>query len=118
MLQQDGSFAKVADVLGLGARRARRLALRQLRNDAVTGEVIYSTGDANGITDGTLQRRHHRQHLRRARRRLHHSGAYLLMPHANVVNRYYSAVPDLSNQGYGLIAGTRQRQLRSLSQHR
>jgi hypothetical protein len=28
------------------------------------------------------------------------------MPHANVVNRYYSAVPDLSNQGFGLTAGT------------
>jgi hypothetical protein len=28
------------------------------------------------------------------------------MPHSNVVNRYYSAVPDLSNQGYGLTAGT------------
>ena len=31
-------------------------------------------------------------------------GAYLLFPHVNVVNRFYGAVTDLSNQGYGVSA--------------
>jgi hypothetical protein len=33
-------------------------------------------------------------------------GAYLLMPHATVVNRYYAAVSDISNAGFGVTAGT------------
>jgi hypothetical protein len=34
------------------------------------------------------------------------SGAYILMPHGNVVNRYTPAVMDISNMGYGMTAVT------------
>ena len=33
-------------------------------------------------------------------------GAYILFPHGNVVNRFVSAVNDVSNMGYGLMGGT------------
>ena len=34
------------------------------------------------------------------------SGAYILMPHGNVVNRFTPAIADLSNMGYGMSAAT------------
>ena len=33
-------------------------------------------------------------------------GSYILFPHGNVVNRFISAVNDISNLGYGLAGGT------------
>ena len=96
-----------------GRRRARpradaRVGFRygNTRNDIVTAEIIYSTGDANGISDGRYSGVITGNTYGAPGGVFTTSGAYLLMPHSNVVNRYYSAVPDLSNQGYGLTAST------------
>ncbi|HWE28606.1 MAG TPA: hypothetical protein VHB97_11420 [Polyangia bacterium] len=106
VLQQDGSYAKVADVLGLALDARVGFRYGNTRNDIITGEVIYTTGDANGISDGRYSGVITGNTYGAPAGVFTTSGAYLLMPHANVVNRYYSAVPDISNQGYGLTAGT------------
>ena len=76
------------------------------RNDVVTAEIIYTTGDANGISDGRYTGVITGNTWGAPAALFTSSGAYLLLPHANVVNRFYSAVFDLSNQGYGLTAAT------------
>jgi hypothetical protein len=101
-----GRFAKAADVLGLALDARGGFRYGNSRNDAVTAEVIYSTGDANGISDGRYTGVITGNTYGAPAGVFTTSGAYLLMPHSNVVNRYYSAVPDLSNQGYGLTAAT------------
>jgi hypothetical protein len=106
ILQPNGSYAKVADVLGLALDARAGYRYGNSRNDVVTGEVIYTTGDSNGISDGRYSGVITGNTYGAPAGVFTSSGAYLLMPHANVVNRFYSAVSDLSNQGYGLTAGT------------
>ena len=106
VLQQDGRYAKAADVLGLALDARAGFRYGNSRNDVITGEVIYTTGDPNGIADGRYSGVITGNTYGAPAGVFTTSGAYLLMPHSNVVNRYYSAVPDLSNQGYGLTAGT------------
>ncbi|HEX6834962.1 MAG TPA: hypothetical protein VF334_00240 [Polyangia bacterium] len=106
LLQASGDYAKVADVLGLALDARAGYRYGNSRNDVITGEVIYTTGDANGIADGRYSGVITGNTYGAPGGVFTTSGSYLLMPHSNVVNRYYSAVPDLSNQGYGLTAGT------------
>ena len=103
---QDGHYGKVADVLGLALDARAGFRYGNSRNDVITGELIYTSGDANGISDGRYSGVITGNTYGAPAGVFTTSGAYLLMPHANVVNRYYSAVPDISNQGYGLTAGT------------
>jgi hypothetical protein len=106
LLQASGDYAKVADVLGLALDARAGYRYGNSRNDVITGEIIYTTGDANGITDGRYSGVITGNTYGAPAGVFTTSGAYLLMPHSNVVNRYNTAVPDLSNQGYGLTAGT------------
>lgn len=106
VLQPSGDYAKAADVLGLALDARVGYRYGNTRDDIVTAEVIYTTGDANSISDGRYSGVITGNTYGAPAGVFTTSGAYLLMPHANVVNRYYSAVPDLSNQGYGLSAGT------------
>ncbi len=106
VLQQDGSYGKAADVLGVALDARAGWRYGNSRNDVVTGEIIYTTGDPNGISDGRYSGVITGNTYGAPAGVFTTSGAYLLLPHSNVVNRYYSAVPDLSNQGYGLTAGT------------
>ena len=106
VLQQNGSYGKAADVLGVALDARAGWRYGNSKNDVVVGEVIYSSGDSNGITDGRYSGVITGNTYGAPAGVFTTSGAYLLMPHSNVVNRYYSAVPDLSNQGYGLLAGT------------
>ncbi|HEY2743390.1 MAG TPA: hypothetical protein VGL86_02150 [Polyangia bacterium] len=105
-LQPTGTYTKVADVLGIAADARVGFRYGNTRNDIVTAELIYSSGDANGISDGRYTGVITGNTYGAPGGVFTTSGAYLLMPHSNVVNRYYSAVPDLSNQGYGLTAFT------------
>ena len=93
-------------MLGLAADARVGYRYGNSRNDIVTAELIYSTGDSNGITDGRYSGVITGNTYGAPAGVFTTSGAYLLMPHVNVVNRFYSAVPDLSNQGYGLTAST------------
>jgi len=73
-------------------------------NDKVSFEFLFSTGDGNNAQDGKVNSvitgnvygspvgiySAHR--------------AFLLFPDPQVVNRYYSAVHDISNMGFGVTA--------------
>jgi hypothetical protein len=103
--QPDGTYLKVADVTGLAFDARAGWRYGDTRNDVVTGEVLYTTGDANGISDGRYTGVITGNTYGAPGAPFISTGAYLLFPHSNVVNRFYSAVSDLSNQGYGVAAG-------------
>jgi len=85
-----------------------RIAYRhgQTENDLISLDILYASGDNNGITDnkysgvltGNMWGSPGAFNIS--------SGAYLLFPHLNVVNRFTPAVADISNMGYGLFGGT------------
>lgn len=76
------------------------------RNDVISGDFLFASGDDadptskryTGVITGNT--------WGSPGAAFTSSGAYLLLPHLNVVSRFYSAVQDLSNMGYGLTAGT------------
>jgi hypothetical protein len=103
--QPAGGFSKAADVLGLAFDARLGYRFGSTRNDVVTGEFIYTSGDADGIKDGRYTGVITGNTYGAPAAAFVSTGSYLLLPHSNVVNRFYSAVSDLSNQGFGLTAG-------------
>jgi hypothetical protein len=75
-------------------------------NDFISFDYVYSTGDQNGISDGKFTGVMSGNYWGLPASIFIGSGAYLLFPHANVVNRFTPAVSDISNMGYGLNAFT------------
>jgi|WetSurMetagenome_2_1015567.scaffolds.fasta_scaffold27528_2 hypothetical protein len=95
------SSGKAVDIFGVAANAFIGYKYGTTVNDRITFEGIFTTGDANNAADGKLGSvitgnvygtplgiygNHH---------------ALLLFPDTKVVNRYYSAVHDISNMGYG-----------------
>lgn len=89
---------------GLNARAAYRYG--QTVNDYFSVDYVYSTGDTDGITDSKYSGVITGNTWGLPSSIFISSGAYLLFPHGNVVNRFTPAVSDLSNMGYGLNAFT------------
>lgn len=89
---------------GLNLRAAYRFG--QTINDFVSVDYVYSSGDADGTDDGVYNGVITGNTWGLPASIFISSGAYLLFPHANVVNRFTPAVSDLSNMGYGLNAFT------------
>ncbi len=104
--KNESGWQKCADILGLAANLRFGYRYGQTAEDNVSADLVFATGDANGISDkryngiitgnaygspGAIFISH---------------GAYYLFPHGNVVNRFISAVADLSNLGRGLFGGT------------
>jgi hypothetical protein len=100
------TFVRLAKVAGLSANA--RIAFRYGRTprDAIALEGMYTSGDANGITDGRYGGVITGNTWGAPGALLVGHGAYLLMPHAYVVNRFYAAVTDPSNLGFGISAAT------------
>lgn len=97
--------SRLFSIMGLGANLRSGYKYGQTNEDVVMTDLIFTTGDKNqndrtyngvmtGNTWGTP-----------AAIFINH-GAYLLFTHGNVVNRFVSAVNDISNAGYGLSGGT------------
>ncbi len=98
------SAGKRVDLFGITGQASLYYKYGQTLNDRVGIEAMYTTGDADGAADGTYSGvvtgniwgspvgiySSHR--------------AFLLFPDAQVINRYYSAVHDISNLGYGTTA--------------
>ncbi len=93
------------DIRGYAANLRTGYRYGQTAEDAVTLDLIFASGDKDTLRDhrysgvitgntwgspGAIFISH---------------GAYLLMPHGNVVNRFIAAVNDLSNLGLGYIGG-------------
>jgi len=95
----------IANVAGLAANA--RVAIRWGRTprDMVSLEGMYTTGDADGISDGTYNGVITGNTWGAPGALMTSHGAYLLMPHSNVVNRFYAAVTDPSNLGFGMMSG-------------
>ncbi|MDX2128820.1 MAG: hypothetical protein SFU91_07270 [Chloroherpetonaceae bacterium] len=93
---------KRVDILGVSAHASLQYKYGQTANDKIQIEAIFTSGDGNGATDGKYNGvvtgntwgspvgiySSHR--------------AFLLFPDVQVINRYYSAVHDISNLGYGV----------------
>ncbi len=100
-----GDAKKYSNILGVSANVMLSHKYGMTVNDKVSIEALFTTGDGNGANDGTLNSvitgnvygspvgiySSHR--------------ALLLFPDPQVVNRYYSAVHDISNMGFGVTAG-------------
>lgn len=78
----------------------------QTVNDYFSVDYVYSSGDKNGISDGSYTGVITGNTWGLPASIFISSGSYLLFPHANVVNRFTPAVSDISNMGYGLNAFT------------
>lgn len=74
--------------------------------DKIEVDLLYTSGDANGISDGHYSGVLTGNNWGSPVSVWISHGAYILFPHGNVVNRFVSAVNDVSNLGYGLMGGT------------
>ncbi len=95
---------KAASIFGLSANGMVSYKYGMTANDKISLEFLFSTGDNNNAKDGKINSvitgnvygspvgiySAHR--------------AFLLFPDPQVVNRYYSAVHDISNMGLGVTA--------------
>jgi hypothetical protein len=99
-------FVTLAKVAGVAANA--RVAFRWGRTprDMVSLDGMYTSGDPDGITDGTYRGVITGNTWGAPGALWVSHGAYLLMPHSYVVNRFYAAVTDPSNLGFGVSAAT------------
>lgn len=99
-------LSTAATIVGFGGNARLGYRYGATRTDRVDAELMYTSGDPNGIADkrysGVLT-----GNTWGVPAGLYvSSGAYLLLPHPNVVNRVSTAVFDISNQGLGLTSAT------------
>jgi hypothetical protein len=101
-----GDYTHAADILGAAANASLSYKYGRTVGDRVWGELMFTTGDADGVSDGMVSSvltgniwgspvgiySAHR--------------AFLLFPDPQVVSRYYSAVHDISNMGFGVTGGS------------
>lgn len=97
--------AKIADVFAIGVNASLNYKYGMTANDKIAFEVQYTTGDNNSISDGTLNSVLTGNIYGSPVGIYSSHKALLLFPDPQVVNRYYSAVHDISNMGYGVTAG-------------
>ncbi|VBB43421.1 conserved hypothetical protein [uncultured Paludibacter sp.] len=102
----DKEWIKATDIFGYAANLRTSYRYGQTPNDNITLDILYSSGDKNGITDGKYNGVITGNQWGAPGAIFISSGAYLLMPHGNVINRYTPAVMDISNIGYGMSAAT------------
>jgi hypothetical protein len=100
-----GDYQHAADILGVAANASLSYKYGRTVGDRIWGEIIATTGDGDGVEDGKVNSvitgnvwgspvgiySAHR--------------AFLLFPDPQVVSRYYSAVHDISNMGFGVTGG-------------
>ncbi len=99
-------WSRAVDILGLAANLRVSYRYGQTTADNITLDYVYTTGDSDGLSDGKYSGVITANQWGAPGAMFISSGAYLLMPHANVVNRYTPAIMDISNMGYGLNALT------------
>ncbi|KAF0202647.1 MAG: hypothetical protein FD170_1821 [Bacteroidetes bacterium] len=105
-VKTDGVWSKGADIAGFGANLKAAYRFGQTVDDQIKLDLIYTTGDKDGLNDKKYSGVMTGNTWGAPGAIFVSSGAYILFPHANVVNRYTPAVADISNMGYGLAGGT------------
>jgi hypothetical protein len=76
------------------------------RADRVDAEVMFTSGDGNGIADKVYTGAITGNTWGVPAGLYVSSGAYLLLPHPNIINRTSTAVFDVANLGLGLTSAT------------
>lgn len=90
------------DVLGVAANARVAYKYGRTADDHVALEALYTTGDADGVDDGTVNSVI-TGNVYGSPVGIYTSGrSLLLFPDPKVVSRYYSVVHDISNQGLGV----------------
>jgi hypothetical protein len=100
------NYKRATDFFGFAANLRASYRYGQTANDNVSLDLLYTTGDENGLNDGKFTGVITGNQWGAPGAIFISSGAYLLMPHGNVVNRFTPAIVDISNMGYGLTAAT------------
>lgn len=102
----DDKWETGADISGYGANLNGGYRFGQTYNDVITFDVIYASGDDDALNDKTYNGVITGNMWASPGNVFIGTGAYLLFPHGNVVNRFTPLVADYSNMGYGLFGGT------------
>ena len=102
----DGENGKVASINGFGANLRYGFRYGKTQDDEVGFDYIYTTGDDNGISDGEYSGVMTGNTWGAPGNLPISTGANILFPSGNVVNRYMPLVSDISNMGFGLNAAT------------
>lgn len=95
-----------ADILGAAGNIRTAYRFGQTLNDYASVDLVYTSGDADGIENGKYSGVITGNTWGMPANVFISTGAYLLFPHINVVNRYTPIIADISNMGYGVTAGT------------
>ncbi|MHC1738291.1 MAG: hypothetical protein AB9882_09805 [Ignavibacteriaceae bacterium] len=101
----DASTGNYANIFGVAANGMVAYKYGQTANDKISIEGLFTTGDENLANDGTLNSVITGNIWGSPTGIYSSHKALLLFPDPQVVNRYYSAVHDISNQGLGVTAG-------------
>ncbi len=96
-------YSKKADILGVAANMRLGYKYGATTFDNVEADFIFASGDGDDLSDGSYSGVITGNTWGSPASIFISSGAYLLYPHGNVVNRFISAISDLSNAGYGQI---------------
>lgn len=105
-VKKNDTYEKNADIGGFAANFRTAYRFGQTTNDYVSLDFIYASGDGDGIENEKYSGVITGNTWGMPASIFISSGAYLLFPHANVVNRFTPVVADISNMGYGLFGGT------------
>lgn len=101
-INQNDEWQKGADIGGFGSNLRLGFRYGQTTQDYVSMDLIYTSGDENGLDDKKYSGVITGNTWAAPGGIFVNSGAYILFPHANVVNRFTPVVADMSNMGYGL----------------
>lgn len=96
--------AEIADILGVGANLRYSYRYGKTDNDEVYFDGIFTTGDEDGLADGTYNGVVTGNTWGAPGNLPISTGSYIMFPSGNVVNRYMPMIADISNMGFGLIA--------------
>ena len=99
-------YERAADIGGMAINLRAAYRYAQTPNDYISVDMLYTTGDGNGIENGNYSGVITGNTWGMPSSIFISSGSYLLFPHANVVNRFTPLVSDISNMGYGIQGGT------------
>lgn len=100
------SYEKTVSINGIAANLRAGYRYGQTTGDAVIADLIFTSGDNNGISDQKFNGVMTSNTWGSPGGIFIGHGGYLLFPHGNVVNRFVAAVTDISNMGYGIAGGT------------
>ena len=95
---------KAVDIFGFAGNLRTSYRYGQTQNDNITLDILYSSGDGSGLSDGKYTGVITGNQWGAPGAIYISSGSYILMPQGNVVNRFTPAIMDISNMGYGLTS--------------